>query len=103
MRKVSIKHLPALIAILFLLLTAAVLANARHTATAAGSPTIESHVIGAGGGSAASGIYTLDGTLGQPVTGVASTADTELCSGFWCQVQETILVLFRVLLPIVIR
>ena len=103
MRKVSIKHLPALIAILSLLLTAAVLTNSRHTATAAGSPTIESHVIGAGGGSAASGIYTLDGTLGQSVTGVSSTADTELCSGFWCLVQETILVLYRVLLPIVIR
>jgi len=62
--------------IILLLLTGVVLAG--------GTPTIEWDVTGGGGGHAAAGIYTLDTTIGQPVTGVAMNTGAELCAGFWC-------------------
>jgi hypothetical protein len=45
--------------------------------------TIDRYVIGGGGGRSTVGIYTLNGTIGQPVTG-KSTNSITLCSGFWC-------------------
>jgi hypothetical protein len=50
--------------------------------------TIDWSVIGGGGGHAESGIYILDGTIGQPVIGVASASPYEVCSGFWCGVSD---------------
>ena len=77
-------------AILFLL-TGVVLAN--------GGPAIDWYVIGAGGAHVESsdGVYTLDGTSGQPVAGVAGT-DPQLCSGFWCGMGR-----YKVFLPLVLR
>ena len=37
----------------------------------------------AGGGRSASGIYTLEGTAGQPATDKMSSGDYTLGSGFW--------------------
>jgi hypothetical protein len=56
-------------------------------ALAAPAQTIDWWVIGGGGGYAESTdeVYTLNGTIGQPVTGVASI---DLCSGFWCGLTE---------------
>jgi hypothetical protein len=41
-------------------------------------------VIAGGGGHAETGIYTLDGTIGQPLAGLADTGAYDLCTGFWC-------------------
>jgi hypothetical protein len=49
--------------------------------------TVDWWVIGGGGGHAESGIYALDGTIGQPVVGTGSAGTYEVCSGFWCGVS----------------
>jgi hypothetical protein len=69
------------------------------TALAAGTPSIERHVIGGGGGHAEVGAVALDGTIGQPVVGIASNRPYELCAGFWCGVE----VAHVTYLPIVMR
>lgn len=56
-------------------------------------------VIGGGGGLATDGIYTLNGTIGQPVTGRYSSGDIDLCSGFWCKVLEH----YKIFLPLIMR
>lgn len=66
---------------------------------AAGTPDIDWYVIGSGGGSTTVGDYTLSGIIGQPVVGLASSGDPDLCSGFWCRV----LALVRIFLPIVLK
>jgi hypothetical protein len=66
---------------------------------AIGSMGIDWYVIGGGGGTATGGIYTLNGTIGQPVVGIHSSADHDLCSGFWCLVLEQ----FNVFLPLILR
>ena len=60
---------------------------------------IERSVIGGGGGHAENGVYTLDGTIGQPLVGRASTAPYELCSGFWCGASAGI----WIYLPLILR
>jgi hypothetical protein len=61
--------------------------------------TLEQYVIGSGGGRTEAGIYSLAGTVGQPVAGTDSAAPFELCSGFWCGVDAS----FTVYLPLVTR
>ena len=56
-------------------------------------------VIGGGGGPATYGIYTLNGTIGQPVAGRYSSGDIDLCSGFWCKVLEH----YKIFLPLIMR
>ena len=46
--------------------------------------TLERYVIGGGGGQTQAGTYTLQGTLGQAVTGTNSRTPFDLCSGYWC-------------------
>lgn len=46
--------------------------------------TLDRSVIGGGGAHLETEIYTLDGTLGQPLVGVERAAPFELCAGFWC-------------------
>jgi len=41
----------------------------------------------------------LDGTIGQAMVGVVSSAPYELCSGFWCGTAAQ----YRVYLPLVLR
>jgi len=45
-----------------------------------------------------SGNFTIRSTVGQPVTGRATTGDTELCAGFWCTGIR-----YEVFLPLVLR
>jgi hypothetical protein len=66
---------------------------------ASGTMEIDWYVIGGGGGTAIAGDYTLNGTIGQPVTGLSSSGGTDLCSGFWCRVLSG----FRIFLPLVLR
>jgi hypothetical protein len=42
------------------------------------------HTIAGGGGKMESAQLTLQGTVGQAVTGQASSGGRTLCSGFWC-------------------
>lgn len=67
-----------------ILLTSVVLLVLAGVVLANGAPTINWWTIGGGGGHAEAGIYALDATVGQTVTGVAMTGDSELCAGFWC-------------------
>ncbi len=69
-------------------------------ARAADSYDISWHVIGGGGGGPVSaGVYTLDGTIGQPVTWTVSNGAYEHCAGFWCTVNN----FFGIFLPIIRR
>ncbi len=65
----------------------------------ANGTTISRYVIGGGGGHAEAAPYALDGTIGQPVTGVVSDSGYELCSGFWCGAA----VRYFIYLPLVLR
>ena len=59
-----------------LLLAGAVLAAPAAT-------EITRWVMAGGGGHSQTGVYTLDGTIGQSVVGQAAVAGYELSSGFW--------------------
>jgi hypothetical protein len=61
---------------LFLLAAAVVLAAPEAT-------VLERWVTGGGGGHAAAGDYSLDATIGQPITGSGAGAPYQLSSGFW--------------------
>lgn len=56
-------------------------------ALAAGTPSVDWKVTGAGGEHLEQGIYALDNTLGQPVVGPISTGNIEICAGFLCGVD----------------
>ena len=87
-----------------LLLVAACLLLAG-SALAAGPPTVDWHTLSSGGGRATEGAYTLDYSLGQPVTGPASHTGTALCAGFWCAMASGPLPVPAegIYLPIVLR
>jgi hypothetical protein len=57
------------------------------------------HVIGGGVGRMDSTGHSLQGTLGQAVSGSMSSTGHTLCTGFWC--EEAIQ--FEVYLPLVLR
>ena len=66
------------------LVSAFVLARFPALAQSGGSFVIEKSVIGGGGGQAAGGSFTLDGTIGQPFGGTTSSGGTfQVGSGFW--------------------
>src|SRR4030042_1022912 len=44
---------------------------------------IDWYVIGSGGGHSESGAYSVDGTIGQPIVGVSSSANYRIEAGFW--------------------
>jgi hypothetical protein len=44
----------------------------------------ERDVLSGGATSAASADYALDATTGQAVIGLATSADYDLCNGYWC-------------------
>jgi len=87
-----------IVALSIVLICALILAGA---ALAAPTQTIDWYVIGGGGGHVTStdGAYSLDGTIGQPVAGVASA---DLCSGFWCGLADWVANM-RIYLPIILR
>ena len=72
-------------------------------ALAADGYGIPRHVIGGGGGHASHSPYSLDYTIGQPVTGEASQSPYELCAGFWCGMAGSPGFNYRVFLPVVLR
>jgi hypothetical protein len=57
------------------------------------------HVIGGGVGQMESTGHSLQGTLGQTVSGSMSSTGHSLCTGYWCQEAED----FAVYLPLVLR
>jgi len=44
---------------------------------------IDWYVIGSGGGHSESGAYSIDGTIGQPIVGMSSSANYRVEAGFW--------------------
>ena len=54
------------------------------------------HVIGGGGGRMESTGHTLQGTVGQAVTGSMGSSGYTSCSGFWCGAESE----YRVYLPL---
>ncbi len=108
-RKTS--QLAMVLALLAALLGAALLSQVSTAASSQSAPhptvvnthTMESYVIGGGGGHESAGIYSLGGTIGQPVAGRSTSGNAELCSGFWCHVQAKVIGLYRALLPIINR
>ena len=72
------------IRLLLALSAIALLCAVNTTAQSGGSFTIEKNVIAGGGGQTIGGTFTLDGTIGEPVSGTTSTGGTfELGSGYW--------------------
>src|SRR5688572_29365206 len=68
----------------FLLFTSVCLCTSAVIAQSGGQFTITKSVIAGGGGRASGGIFTLDGTIGQPLAGGPSSGATfALTSGFW--------------------
>ncbi len=86
------------IAVLLTLVALLVLAGVVLALAPPPAPQIDWWVISAGGGHAEAGIYTLDATVGQTVTGVASAGNSELCAGFWCAAAE-----YTVYLPAIMK
>ncbi len=75
----------------FLLLAGITLAN--------GATTIDWKVMAGGGGHSESGVYVLDGSIGQSMAGTQSGGSYQLCAGFWCRA----LAQYHVYLPIVLK
>jgi hypothetical protein len=65
------------------------------------TPVIDWYVIGGGGGHTEStdGSITIDGTISQPVAGIASA---DLCSGFWCMATNWLSGL-QIYLPLILN
>ena len=69
------------------------------TAFASGSgPAIDWQVLAGGGGHASGTNITLDGTLGQPVTGLSTGGSARLSAGYWYEQQSV-----RIFLPLLRR
>ena len=67
-------------------LAAAVLlaaATARGQTGTAGTAGLPWSVLGAGGGHSSAATYSLDGTLGQPLSDSSAGGAYQLASGFW--------------------
>jgi hypothetical protein len=64
--------------------------------------TLPWSVIGSGGMGGSAGDYTINSTLGQPVTGVADAGGYHLTSGFWTEVGEVLAEFFN-FLPLILR
>ncbi|OQA18025.1 MAG: hypothetical protein BWY63_02184 [Chloroflexi bacterium ADurb.Bin360] len=67
------------------LILALMLCLVSSVASAQGGTVIDRWVIGGGGGTAAGANVVLHGILGQPLVGLSSEANIQLCSGFLCQ------------------
>jgi hypothetical protein len=63
--------------------------------------TLDRWVVGGGGGHAGAAPYSLEGTIGQSVVGLAEHAPYQLHAGFWTEVAWV--VADRVYLPLVVR
>ncbi len=75
-----------------------VLILTSNVAAAVNALDVPRYVISSGGGKSTMGIYTLEGTVGQPVAGVVAFGSYELCSGFWCGLG-----LYHTLLPLIFK
>jgi hypothetical protein len=71
---------------------------AAAVVSAAGSLDVSRSVIAGGGGRISAGDYTLNPTIGQPITGRAVFGSTDLCVGFWCGLAR-----YDLFLPLILR
>ena len=75
---------------------------ASNASAAVNAIELPRYVIGAGGGRVTAGNYVLEGTVGQPVAGVVSQGNSELCSGFWCSSSGPT-ELLKIFLPLIMK
>jgi hypothetical protein len=66
---------------------------------AASSSNLDWWFVGGSGGRSTSGGHVLEGTLGQPVVGPATSGNNSLCAGFWCGAQGT----YGLYLPLIVK
>ncbi len=85
---------------LFILAACLLLVAVPALAQVSASYDLSWHVVAGGGGRMASAGHTLQGTVGQPVTGVMLGSGYTLCSGFECGGAA---VQYRIYLPVVLR
>jgi hypothetical protein len=83
---------------LLVLLALAVLLIVASVALATGSQ-VNWHALSGGGGRVASGAYTLDAAVGQPVSGIVGAGSYAICAGVMCGAED----LNDVYLPMVVR
>jgi hypothetical protein len=79
--KTQHKFLSLSLAGILLITLVALAAQPMRVVAAPPDPTLDWYFIGGSGSSTSNGTLTLDGTLGQSVSGIASS---NLCSGFAC-------------------
>jgi hypothetical protein len=65
----------------------------------ASSSNLDWWFLGGSGGRFSSGGHVLEGTLGQPVVGPATSGSNSLCAGFWCGAQGT----YSLYLPLIVK
>jgi hypothetical protein len=82
-----------------ILLALCLLGLAAISVTAAAGYAIPWSVFGGGMQKVSAGAYTLQGTVGQPVTGVTLSGQNRVDSGYWATVWSV----FRSLLPVIIK
>ncbi len=57
------------------------------------------NVSASGGGTIQSTHFIVSSTIGQPAVGTISSASYEVCTGYWCWLEQ----IARIFLPLVIR
>jgi len=67
--------------------------------SAAQMVSIDWSVAGSGGAHLQAGGVSVDNTLAQPVVGLSSAGDADLCAGFWCQAIAT----YKAYIPLILR
>lgn len=88
--------LAALLALLFLL--SAGLAGAGPLAT-----TIDRWTTAGGGGTISNSGISIDSTIGQPIAGLATGGNSQICTGFHCAVKAELAPTYYLYLPNVVR
>ena len=81
-----------------LALTLALVASASGAQTSANA-TLNASVIGNGGGQSASAHYSVEGSIGQPVTENPTVASAKVESGFWNTLND----MLRIYLPLIFK
>ncbi len=67
------------------------------TTQASGIPdyVIDNYVISSGGNVSSNGDYSVQGSIGQPVTATSSSANYKMQSGFWHEIPELVEEIFK--------
>jgi hypothetical protein len=74
---------------------------AEDVDSAAAAYALPWQVFASGGSlTASSASFTMQSTIGQPVAGELQSASYDMCSGFWCNIEEWV---WDIFLPLILR